>query len=107
MNRRQDLLSLHSHQDRPAPAQQILKTSGLRVASHHLTCRRRCSSSINPGTPDSLSSAEREPELFEIDGPLVGQIRVDKHLALPRQHLVLDSPARSWSRAQVNEWSWL
>ena len=97
MNGRQDLLSLHSHQDRPAQPSKFSKAPGLRVASHHLDMPAQMLFLDKPRYTGLAQQRRREPKLFEIDGPLVGQIRVDKHLALPRQHLVLDSPARSWS----------
>ena len=94
MYRRQNLLSLHPHQDRPAQASKFSDASGLRVTSHYLDVPAKMLFLDKPRYTGLAQQHRRKPEFFEIDGPLVGRIRVGKHPALPRQHLVLDSPAR-------------
>src|SRR6185295_5289382 len=92
MNRRQDVLSIPSHQDRPAQPGKFSIPSGLRVPGHHLDMSVRIFFLDKPRHTSRTRQRRRETELLEIAAPFVRYIRVDKYPALLRQHLILDAP---------------
>src|SRR5215510_380948 len=96
MNRRQDVLSIPSDQDRPTQPCKFSITSGLRVPGHHLDMSVRIFFLDKPGHTGPTCQCRRESELLEIDASFMGDIRVDKYPALLRQHLIFDAPVHSW-----------